>query len=331
MTAKILKHKKLLIVLAVILLFIITFITTAFIIINVGEKKLKQNNIAAVDNKDNVEEYDYTADVYHNGKPYVYNDNIINILVLGIDEYVDSRKQQGQADAVYLISLDTDKKIVNIFSISRNTLASVDILDSDGKHYATEKQQICLAYAYGKSDEQSSINCAKSVSRLFYGIPINGYYTLYFDAVADIVDSVGGVEVTLLEEMPTLFSGKKVGEKVTINGKNALAFLRTRGESNIPRHKRHMAFISSFITVAKKAVSKDLSLISEMYEKLKKRSVTDIELSSAVYLVTQALDIEVKLHDVDGVSGFDGEFETFEVDEDKLYKTVIDTFYVEKK
>ena len=190
MTAKTLKHKKLIITLAIILIFIITFITAFFIILKIGEHKLKNSLVA--DEKINLsDDFDYSADVYHNGKAYNYNDNLVNILLVGVDKYTFLRDSQGQADALYLISLDTKKNNVNIFSISRNSITTVDIFDADGKYYASEKKQICLSYSYGKTDEQSSENCVKSVSRMFYGIPINSYYTLYFDAIADIVDSVG--------------------------------------------------------------------------------------------------------------------------------------------
>ena len=326
MTAKTLKHKKLIIALAIILIFIITFVATFFIIIKLGEKKLKENLVA--DELINIsDDYDYNADVYHNGKAYNYNDDIVNILLLGVDKYTFLRDSQGQADALYLISLNTADKNVNVFSISRNTLVNVDMFDVEGDYFNSVNQQICLAYSYGRSDEQSSLNCAKSVSRLMYGIPINGYYTLYLDAIKDIVDTVGGVNVTLTEEFPDILPKNKIGDTVKIKGDIAVSYLRARGESNAPRVERQKAFISSFINSAKATVSKDLSLPVKMYKKLKERSVTDIDSSSAAYMALEALDADFNILNLEGEYGFDGTYETFEVDEDKLYEMVLDKFY----
>lgn len=330
MTAKTRKHKKLLIVLAVILIFIITFITAFFVILKIGEHKLKNSLVA--DEKINVSDnFDYSADVYHNGKAYNYNKDIVNILIMGVDKYTFLRDSQGQADALYLISLDTAENTVNIFSISRNSLTDVDMFDAEGNYYASQKQQICLAYSYGKTDEQSSENCVKSVSRMFYGIPIYSYYTLYFDAIADIVDSVGGVNVTLNEDLPKAFPDNKKGDKLLLKGEDAIKYLRARGDSNAPRLERHKAFISEFVGAAKKAASKDLSLPVDMFNKLKKESVTNIDATSVAYLASKAISSEFSFLSVDGKSGFDGTFETFEVDEDKLYEQVLKAFYKEKK
>ena len=330
MIAKTLKHKKLIITLAIILIFIITFITAFFIILKIGEYKLKNSLIA--DEKINLsDDFDYSADVYHNGKAYNYNDNLINILLIGVDKYTFLRDSQGQADALYLISLDTEKNNVNIFSISRNSITDVDIFDADGKYYASEKKQICLSYSYGKTDEQSSENCVKSVSRMFYGIPINSYYTLYFDAIADIVDSVGGVSVTLNEDLPKAFPDNKKGDKLLLKGADAIKYLRARGDSNAPRLERQKEFISEFVNSAKKAALKDLSLPVDMFNKLKKESVTNIDATSVAYLASKAVSSDFSILSVDGKSGFDGTYETFEVDEDKLYEQVLKAFYKEKK
>lgn len=330
MTAGPIKHKKLIIALSIILIFILTFAATIFIIIKIGENRLK-NDLLADEKIELSDDYDYSADVYHNGKAYYYNDEIVNVLILGIDKYTDRKKSQGQADAIYLASINTEAKQVNIFAISRNTLADVDVFGADGNYYATENQQICLSYAYGKSDEQSSLNCAKSVSRLFFGIPINAYYTVYLDAVSDIVKAIGSVEVTLNEELPAVFPNNRKGDKVVINGDNALEYLRARGESNAPRLERQKEFLSKFISLAKSKTAKDLSLPVNIYKKIAKRAATNIDVSSVAYMASQLVNAKISTINIEGVSGFDGKYETFEADEEKLYSLVLERFYVAKK
>ncbi len=329
MTVEKIKHKKLIIAVSIILIFLLTFAATIFIFIKIGEIRLK-NDLLADEKIELSDDFDYSADVYHNGKAYYYNDEIINILILGVDKFTDNKKSQGQADAVYLASINTKEKQVNIFAISRNTLADVDIFGADGNYYATENQQICLAYAYGKTDEQSSLNCAKSVSRLFYGIPINAYYTIHLDAATDIVNAVGSVEVILNEDLPLAFPNKSKGDKIVINGSNALRYLRARGESNAPRLERQKDFINKFVALAKSKTSKDLSLPVDIYKKIAKRVATNVDVSSVAYMASQLVNSKIKTVSVDGVTGFDGKFETFEVNKEKLYSLVLENFYVER-
>ena len=330
MIAKPIKHKKLIIILSIVLIFLLTFTATIFVIIKIGENRLK-NDLLADENINISDDYDYSADVYHNGKAYNYNESIVNILLLGVDKYTFLKESQGQADAIYLASINSDKKEVNIFAISRNTLTNVDVFDTDGNYYATERQQICLAYAYGKTDEQSSLNCAKSVSGLFFGIPINAYYTVYFDAIDDIMDAIGGFNITLNEDLPLAFPDNSKGDTIFINGDNAIWYLRARGESNAPRLERHKDFINKFVAATKSAIAKDLGLPVKIYKKITKQAVTDISSSSVAYMASKLVNAKFNTINIDGVTGTDGTYETFEVDEEKLYQKVIDYFYIAKK
>lgn len=330
MTVEKIKHKKLIITLSIILIFLLTVAVTIFAIIKIGEYRLK-NDLLADEKIELSDDYDYSADVYHNGKAYYYNEDIVNVLILGVDRFATLKESQGQADSIYLASINTKEKQVNIFAISRNTLADVDVYGADGNYYATENQQICLSYAYGKDDEQSSLNCAKSVSRLLYGIPINAYYTIHLDAVADIVNAVGSVEVILNEDLPLAFPNKSKGDKIIINGSNALKYLMARGESNAPRLERQKEFINKFIALAKSKTAKDLSLPLSIYKKISKRATTNIDASSVSYMASQLVNAKINMLTIDGVSGFDGKYETFEADKEKLYNLVLEKFYIAKK
>ncbi|MGI6279468.1 MAG: LCP family protein [Acutalibacteraceae bacterium] len=320
------KHKKLFIVLALILVFILTFVTTFMIIANIGKKKLRDSLLSdeKFDKVGNIIDDDV---IEYNGKHYYYNEDLINILLIGVDKKDFTGEERGQADALYLISLDTKTDKVNILGISRNTLADIDVLDLEGEAFGTEHKQICLAYAYGGNDTDSSENCVRAVSRLLYGVPINNYYTLHMKSIAEIVDSVGGVKVKIPEDTSSPDFINKRGQTVTLKGESAINFLRMRGESNAPRLERHKEFIASFVDSAKKATLKDLTLPVKVYNKLSKAAITNIDSSSFVYLASKALDLDVKILNIAGQSGLDGQYETFEVDEDQLKELVINSFY----
>ena len=321
------KHKKAVIAVSAVLVFVITLISTFFIIIKVGEVRLRKNLVSGENLQNISDEYDENA-VYLNGKAYYYNDDLINILLIGVDRKALNKDSLGQADALYLASINTEENTVKIFSISRNTVTRIDIYSSSGEVYGSEEKQICLAYSYGSTDEKSSQNCVNAVSNLLYGIPINEFYTMHMDSLEYVVDAVGGVEVTIPENaQDPMFSGK-LGQTVVLDGWESLAYLRMRGDSNGPRVEHHKAFIKSFVTSAKSAVKKDLTLPFKIANNIKKDSVTSMDITSAVYLATEALDWKLEFVNIAGEYGFDGEYETFVADESKLRQTVLDNFYI---
>lgn len=322
------KHKKTVITILVIIAVVISIIAGYFIILKIGEnnlrKQLSDGYKKAVDG--NYQEYE-DADAFYNGSSYYYNKNLINILLIGVDKNVANSSGTKQADALYLLSLDTVDKSLNVIGISRNTLTEIDIYDMNGNCFATDNRQICLSYAYGNDDEQSSNLTVKAASKLLYGIPINGYYTIFMNSFESIINAVGGVPVRINEDLTDISPKMKKGAEITVTGKDALRYVQYRKDQNEQRFVRQKEFIASFVSQAKKAVLKDLSLPLKMYNKLSKNSVTDIDSSSAVYLASKAVEAEVQFHNIQGAVGFDGTYETFEVDDDKLYELVLDVFY----
>ncbi|MBQ6825308.1 MAG: LCP family protein [Clostridia bacterium] len=327
------KSKKLIIILSVILAIILIFISAFFIFLKIGESKLRGNtgdispSLPALEDEVVPED----ADAYYNGEAYNYNSELINILLLGIDRKSSDSSKLHQADALYLISIDTKSNKVNIISISRNTLVDVDVYGINGSFIGKQNEQICLSYTYSSDDKKASENTANSVSRLLYGIPINGYYTIFMNSVEEIVDSVGGVPVTITEDLTSISSAMKPGNTVTITGKNALKYLRYRGESNAPRVARQKAFVSSFVSKTKSAYLKDLSLPIKMYNKLASNTVTNVTAASATYLASEAMECEFKFLDIEGTYGSDGKYETFMPDENQLYNLILNTFYIKQK
>ena len=315
-------HKKLIIAVSVILAVILGLISAFFIVRKVGESALRKKGEIAQTDTDF-----HNADVYYNGAAYDYNDKLINILLMGVDKSKPNESDSNQADAIYLISLDTDAKSVKVIAVSRNTVTDVDTYDINGNYFSTAKQQICLAYTYGKDDKASSENTVKAVSNFLYGVPISGYYTVFMNSIADIVDAVGGVPVKVTEDLTMVDPKMKPGAEVTVTGKNAVGYLQHRDDSNASRLERQKYFISSFVGRAKSAVIQDLSLPLKMYDKLAENTVTNVTSASAVYLASEALNADFQIIGIEGESGTDGTYETFVPYENQLYETVLDVFY----
>lgn len=330
MTVTLTKLKKPLIILGVIVLFILSIVLSYFVILKIGENRLR--NKLSLTGDEISSAYDETeADAYYNGNSYYYNEDLVNILLIGVDKEKLTDKNSKQADAVFLVSFNPKDNIVNVVAISRNTLADIEIYDMNGEFLATEKAQICLSYAYGKDANESSQLTCKAVSRLLYNIPVSGYYTVYMDSIAQIVDSVGGVTVTVPEDLTEVSANWKKGATVTINGKDAMGYLRHRSDLSEERLQRQKQFISAFAESAKKAVLKDISLPFNMYNKLAKNTVTNVDVTSAVYLASEIVKADLKILQIPGSVGFKDEIETFEPNETALYEQVLDVFYKIKK
>lgn len=327
-TRKPLKHKKLIIALSVVLSVVLILTSAAVIFIKVGEARLREKLTFNDNNQTAEEAYGDNAEVFHNGQGYVYNDNLINILCIGVDKESTDKKDR-QADALFLLSLDTETNVFNVVAISRNTLTDIDVYDMNNEYMASERNHICLSYVYGKDDEHSTKLTCKAVSRLMYDIPINAYYTVFLNSVGDVVDAVGGVEVIMPDnDMTDINKAWKKGKKVKLNGKTALTFIQHRGENHAPRLERQKLFINNFMVAAKKAFKKDVTLPLDVFNKLSKNSVTNIDASQVTYLATEMTSAKFKMHSLKGKEGFDGTYETFEADEKALYETVLDLFYI---
>ncbi len=327
-TRKPFNYKILIIVLSVVLAVVLTLVGSFFIFMKIGENRLREKLSFDDEGLTAEEAYGDNAEVFHNGQGYVYNENLINILCVGVDKDNIDNENYRQADALYLLSLDTKTNKMNVLAISRNTIADIDIYDINNEYMATEKAQICLSYVYGADDEHSTKLTCKAVSRLLYDLPINSYYTLFMDSVDDLVNAVGGVEVVIPHDMTEFKESWKKGKKVKLYGEDALRFVQYRGEEHGPRFERQKLFINNFVLAAKKAVGRDISLPVDMYNKLAKNSVTDLDASQVTYLCKEMVDAKFEMHSIKGEVGFDGRYETFEADEEALFETVLDLFYI---
>ena len=323
------KHRKLIITLSVVLGAVLVITASVFGVLKNGELRLRKRSdgkkaqLPASDSNTFPED----ADVYYRGEAYNYNDKLINILIIGVDRNKPGNNEKHQADALYLVSLDTNADRANIIAISRNTMAYVDSYDINGDYFATSKQQICLAYTYSDDERKASENTVKAVSKLLYDLPINGYYTIYMNAVSELVDAVDGVPVHIDEDMTRADYRFKNGADVVIKGSNALKYLRFRNELNAPRFERQKAFVSSFVSQAKAATLKDLTLPAKMYGRLASNTLTNVDATSAAYLASEAASASYSVRGVEGAVGSDGTYETLEVDENKLFDLSLDAFY----
>ncbi len=134
-------------------------------------------------------DYNYnniTANPDDLGFESVIDKKITNVALFGIDSrQVDSFK--GLSDSIMILSLNSETKRVKVISVMRDSLVPIT---SNGK---TVYGKINSAYKTGGPEL-----AIKTLNTIF-GLDISEYATVNFYGMADIIDAVGGIDVTLAQ------------------------------------------------------------------------------------------------------------------------------------
>lgn len=279
--------------------------------------------------------------IFHNGEIWQYNEDILTFLCMGIDARAGVTDEKvpgkgGQADAIMLIVANPHKESIQVININRDSMTDIEVYDTDGGYAGTEKKQIALQYAYGDGRVGSCELMEKAVSELFYGIPIHGYAALDMDSIPTLNDSVGGVEVTVPEDMTWCKAEWTVGKNVILQGEDALTYIQRRNHkskdlgTNKNRIERQKQYLLRFVTKAKEKIKADITFPLELYNKIHKHMVTSLSADEITYLTTTLLGYDFSM---DNISVLAGEMamgernEEFYIDDEALRSLIIETFY----
>lgn len=278
--------------------------------------------------------------VKYQGQIYAYNEDILTFLFMGIDKKdgtvreVAEGTNGGQADALFLLVLDSHRKKASVIGINRNTMTEIDIYNEEGAYVNTVLAQIAVQHGFGNGVEKSCEYQKEAVSRLFYRLPIHGYAAVNMSAIPELNDIIGGVDVTVLEDMTSEVPAFKEGAAVHLEGQDALTYVRYRDRdvfaSADQRLARQKQYLTGFIGAAKKAAGEDISAVVRLYQAAAPMMTTDITLDEAVYLASQALDYSLgsgDFHMLAGETVMGEQFEEYYIDETALYELILEVFY----
>lgn len=331
--------KILIIVLCVILALILTLVATFFILTAIGKHQFHKDDVHVSTNQVTVEDEETIS---YNGNKYVLNDDIISILVVGVDrENIKDdlgRGNNGQADLILLATMNTNTKEASLIPISRETMVDVNLYTTDGKFAGTKREQLCLAYAYGNTPEECSENVMTSVRRLFYGININSYVTIEMDGIKKLTGLVGGVELTCLEDIEYRDYQPNKGDKITLTEDTVRYYIQYRGndlESNERRMQRQKQFLSALINKTGNAIMSDFSNLTTYYNSLSPYFSTNISFAQITYLAENCLSMNLgdtlNFKSIEGTLTQNGEeWVQFTINEESLLQTIIDTYYIQQ-
>jgi LCP family protein required for cell wall assembly len=154
-----------------------------------------------------------TSEVENILAPIESSQEPVTILILGLDTR-DTLNDRGRADIIMLLYLDPEEITGSLLSIPRDTL--VDIPDHG-------EDKINAAYAYG--GEELMIMTINS----FLGAEINHYVTLDFEGFIQLIDALGGIDITIERPLvdPKTGANFSAGDH-HLTGEQALSYTRSR-------------------------------------------------------------------------------------------------------
>lgn len=330
----------LIVILCVLVSLLIALGATWLILYKSGESQLKTPSDVSVnidnDKVSSIEEDGSTIE--YNGRLYRLNPNVVSLLFIGIDREELGNENNvvgtgGQADAVYLVTINTKQKKYKVISVSRDTMTDIGIYSADGKYVGAEKKQLCLSYAYGDGKTTSCENTVRAVSSLFYNIPIQSYFALERSAVPTLNDTIGGVTVPVYDA-----DGKDTGKTTKLFGQDAYDYVHYRDtsrlDSNNIRMTRQLAYIKAFIKKLISSATSNLNVALDFFNIASQYSSTNLNTSIVTYYATTVLsgggNIDIDYVKLPGkiTKNKSGNAE-YNVDKDALTKLVIETYYEE--
>lgn len=220
--------------------------------------------------------------------------NRINIIAFGLNNSL--------ADTMMLISFDPDTEKMDVISVPRDTYFPIEGYNSPAK-----KKMNAI---YGMKDIGGASGMKTYISE-FFGVPIDYYVKVDFDAVAAIVDVLGGYDVYVPFNMsyddewdsPPLHIHFDKGNH-HLSGADTVKYLRWRknsdgshSEGDIQRVARQQDFVKAML---KQALSSKLPTVINTAMKYIKTDMTiETSLSYAVQAAGMTSD-DIVFHTVAG-------------------------------
>ena len=262
--------------------------------------------------------------------------NKTHLLCIGVDKFeIMSEREQvynsiGQADGIFLITIDETKKTVDIVAVPRDTIVTIEKYYSNMEYMGEEEAQICLQYAYADGLENSCELMVDRVEELFEGVKIDNYVAINMASVIEINTVIGGVDVIVNNADTAQKMGVEVGESVHLNWENISLYLQSRdkaeAQSAYGRMERLKDYVKAFIPRALEAVKENPAIIGEVMTVLGANLVTDLDADETASLAMVLSDLSaenITYCTLEGevIMGEDG-YEEFYPDSAKLEKII---------
>lgn len=212
------------------------------------------------------------------------------MLLLGVDQDDERTQEWGadqsnyRTDSIILVRVDPPNKKVTLISIPRDTMVDMD-------DHGTQK--INAAYSFGGASYM-----VEQVSKLA-GVNISHYAELNFEQFTSIVDTLGGIEVTLpvaVSDMEYSDIDLPAGTQ-TLDGQQALGLCRSRhaydayGGGDYYRSANQRMVIAAII---RKVLDSDPTSWPGLISQLADSVTTDLSATDILSLANQFKDLDTE-------------------------------------
>lgn len=297
-----------------------------------------ENNRYAVkdvaDYSTNIDATPAPKEIIVDGITYRQRPDVSTYLFIGVDNAGeatgnDSYIGGGQGDVQMVLTTDDANKTWQILQLNRDSIVDVSVLGIRGDVVGSTREQLAMAHSYGDGRQTSCENNVNVVSKLLEGQEIDGYMALNMDGVGILTDMLGGVPVEITSDFTEIDSELQEGTIVTLTGKQALTFVRSRknvdDETNIARMARQRQFLAA---LQEQMNQQDAEFTIKAYDALSKYMITNISSGTAEKIAEKLKEYQQQnLLTIEGDNRVEDGHWAYYLDDESLQNVILQMFY----
>lgn len=260
-----------------IIIKILLVVLLIFIILGIVGIKILNDKLAKVNYQPIQEEK-----IEVNNGVQLENKGYRNIAIFGVDSREDSY-EDTRSDGIIIASINEETKDVKLFSVYRDSYLEIDGHGLD---------KVTHAYAYGGAE------LAINTLNKNLDLDIKEFISVNFEAVIDIINEVGGIELDIEQaEIPYINSwgnGTKIikSGKNLLNGSQALAYARIRSTAG-GDYKRTERMRNVLIATFDKAKGLNIKELNNILNTLLPEVSTNITINDMREFIANALNYKI--------------------------------------
>jgi len=201
-----------------------------------------------------------------------------NIALFGIDTRADTY-EGSRSDCIIIASINQETKQIKLVSVYRDTYLEIPGRGLDKVNHA---------YAFGgPALSMSTLNTNLDLD-------ITQFATVNFTATKDIIDYIGGIQLTVTGAEATQIPGISTSGTYTLNGEQALAYARIRKiDSDYERTERMRTVVTAVFEKAKAMSIGELNsladkILPEIYTNISKTEILSLVPKIASYSIIES-------------------------------------------
>ena len=336
-TRKAIRQRKICMLLIIILIIVLSILGGGYYLLSQKNAASPQNGGQNSDSRNQTDLSQNGDIVEYKGETYKYNDHLSNYLFLGIDtrETVDTYQSQvdaGQADAIFLVSMDRATEKIKVLFLPRDSMTRIEVFNPYGQSLGETTDHLNIQYAFGDGKEKSCELMKTAVSDMLDGLPIQGYCSMNMDGISVITDFVGGIQLTIPDDsLADVNPEYKKGAVVDITGETAEQFVRYRDidktQSALVRQERQKTFLQALVQKAQEKAGEDAGFVTGLYDSVKSYTVTNMGNDIFAKLLAASQNGITDTETVPGEGTHGENFDEYHIDEDALSDLIISMFY----